>query len=96
MKLEFDPDKGYVSIISKKVLSVEDYLNQPVIAWCHRNIGPIHWPKDVAELLRGDGWAISVDWNPWLNNVDDRPRTYVIIEQEISDRLITEFWMRFQ
>lgn len=95
MKLEFDPDRGYKGVVGTKFLSIDDYLTQPVIVWCHKNIGPIHWPKDVNEVLQGEGWEIAADWEGYLNGID-KPRTYVIIHTSISDKLVTDFWIRFQ
>lgn len=93
--LEFDPDRGYTNVVNRKFLILEDYLSQPVIHWCHERIGAMRWPKEVNEILTGDGWEIYADWGPWLNQVD-KPRTYVIITKQVEQRLITEFWMRFQ
>lgn len=96
LELEFNIDKGYTNIVTRQILILEDYLSQPVISWCHEKIGPILWPKDVNEILRGDGWEISADWNKWLYDRDKNPRTCVIIHKDIDPQLITEFWMRFQ
>ncbi len=96
MKLEFDSDLGYVTVVDRKMLILEDYLSQPVIRWCHERIGPIKWPKDVNEILRGDGWEISADWTVWMYNRSQKPRTYVILHKDIDPSLITDFWMRFQ
>lgn len=96
MKLEFDPDKGYGrDPVTKKYLVKDDYLSLPVVRWCHERIGPIDWPKDVNEILRGEGWEIFADWDGWLRNVD-KPRTYVIIHTSLDTKLVTDFWMRFQ
>lgn len=97
MKLEFDPDKGYGSTpVRKKRLERKDYLTLPVIRWCHERIGPIRWPKSVNEVLTGEGWQIYAQWDDYLKHLDNKPRTYVIINKDIDQRLITEFWMRFQ
>ena len=95
MKLEFDIDKGYTNICNKKVLELDDYLNQPVIRWCHERIGPMSWPKGVNEVLCGDGWEIATDWENVIQYLDN-PRIYVIIHKDIDSKLLTDFWMRFQ
>ena len=96
MKLEFDTDKGYKNIADKKVLSLEDYLSQPVIRWCHERIGPLKWPKDPNEILCGDGWEICADWTKWMHDRSTKPEVSVIIHKDINSQLVTDFWMRFQ
>lgn len=96
MKLEFDINKGYKDIVDKKVLTLEDYLNQPVIFWCHEKIGPMKWPKDVNEILSGDGWEISADWTRWMYDRSTKPEVSVIIHKDVDSRLLTDFWIRFQ
>ena len=94
--LDFDIELGYTKTVNKQILVLEDYLDQPVIRWCHEKIGPIKWPKEVNEILIGDGWEIAADWNKWMLNRSTNPRVSVIIHKEIDTHLITEFWMRFQ
>jgi len=97
MKLEFDSDKGYRSGVYGRKLDKEDYLSLPIVKWCNDKIGEINWPKDVNEVLTGDGWDIYSDWVERLsdNTLDFAPRLYVIINKEIDQRLVTEFWIRF-
>ena len=96
LELEFNIDLGYTNVVNRQMLILEDYLSQPVIEWCHEKIGPIQWPKDVNEILRGDGWEISADWSVWMLNRTTTPRVCVIIHKDIDPQLITEFWIRFQ
>lgn len=96
LELEFNIELGYTKTINKQILVLEDYLDQPVIRWCHEKVGPIVWPKDVNEILRGDGWEISADWTKWMHNRSTKPRVCVIIKKDIDPQLVTEFWMRFQ
>ncbi len=96
LELEFDIDLGYTNIVNRQMLILEDYLSQPVIRWCHEKIGPICWPKDVNEILRGDGWEISADWSVWMYDRSRNPRVCVIINKEVDTQLLTDFWIRFQ
>lgn len=94
IRLEFDSDKGYGSGFRTKSITKEDYLSLPVLKWCHEKLGPINFPKDPNEVLTGDGWEIYADWEGYLKGID-KPRIYVIIDKQINQRLITEFWMKF-
>lgn len=94
--LEYDVDRAYSTVVDKKFLELEDYLAQPLIRWCHRNIGPMNWPKLPEEILQGDGWEIAVDWSKWMFNRSTKPEACVIIHKDIDSQLLTDFWMRFQ
>jgi hypothetical protein len=95
MKLEFDTVKGYGDFEIVEPTTLDDYLGVPVIAWCHGKIGNISWPRDPNEVLQGDGWEISADWQDYLNYGNTMPRVYVIITKPVDQRLLTEFWIRF-
>lgn len=94
--LEYDVDRAYATVADKKTLDLEDYLAQPLLLWCHKNIGPIKWPREPAEIMHGDGWEIAVDWNKWMLNHSNKPEACVIINKDIDPQLLTDFWMRFQ
>lgn len=96
MKLEFDTAKGYIDREIKDEMTIDDYLSMPVIAWCHRKIGPMDWPRDPNQVLHGDGWEILADWSEYLAKTSLLPQTYVIITKPVDDQLLTDFWMRFQ
>ena len=96
IELEFDSDIGYHLVSDKKVLEFEDYMDQPVVYWLHTKVGEMKWPRDVNEILHGDGWEISADWANWMYDTSQKPRTCAIIHKDINPQLVTEFWIRFQ
>lgn len=95
INLEFDIDLGYGDIvISGQEPTVEDLLNLPVVRWLDQHIGPLEFPRDPGKLLNGNGWTISAEWN--MLEHERRPRCWVLLDKPVEDRLLTEFWMRFQ
>jgi len=94
-RLPFDLDLGYSDVVIEgREPTREDLLALPIVAWLDRNVGLLNYPRDPREMLNGDGWIIIADWN--MLEYWNRPRCRVEVSKPISDRLITEFWMRFQ
>ncbi len=95
INLEFDIGLGYGDIVIEgREPTVDDLLALPVVRWLNDNVGPLEHPRDPNKLLNGQGWTVSYQWN--MLERTQRPRCWVLLEQPIDDRLITEFWMRFQ
>lgn len=93
--LPFDIDLGYGTVeIKGREPLLEDLLSLPIVAWLDRNVGALNYPRDQREMLNGDGWIIIADWN--MLEHWNRPRCRVEVSKPIEQRLITEFWMRFQ
>jgi hypothetical protein len=95
LSLNFDLDLGYGDIVIEgREPSLEELLRLPIVAWLDRNVGRLRHPRDPQEMLNGDGWIIIADWN--MLEYWNKPRCRVEITKSVSDRIVTEFWMRFQ
>jgi hypothetical protein len=96
IELEFDIHKGYSDVVLKgRELTKDDYMSLPVIQWAVKNVGPI-LTANPGEILHGQGWEIYADWQGYLADADQTPRVVLRLEEPVDDRLITDFWMRFQ
>jgi hypothetical protein len=95
IKLEFDCDKAYGNCELSDPITLDNYMELPVVEWCHKKIGAMNWPRDPNEVLYGDGWQIGADWSDYLEHRSNLPYVYVIITKPVEQKLITEFWMRF-
>ena len=97
IQLEFDQQKAYGDVIFGHDITYEDYMSVPVIRWCSEHIGSLNWPIRPGEQVHGDGWEIYADWSRWMlaKHRDIPPRTVLILREEVDQKLITEFWMRF-
>lgn len=95
-ELTFDIRKGYSDVVLQgRTITPDDYMQLPIIAWAVQNIGAIRTAKP-GEILHGDGWEIFADWQNYLSGVDNTPRVVLKLHSQVDQRLITEFWMRFQ
>jgi hypothetical protein len=97
IQLEFDQRKAYGDVIFNHDITYEDYMSVPVIRWCSEHIGLLRWPIRPGEQVSGEGWEIYADWSKWMaaKYRDIPPRTVLILHEEVDQKLITEFWMRF-
>jgi hypothetical protein len=96
IELEFDIHKGYSDVVLKgRKITKDDYLDLPIIQWAVKNIGPI-LTANPGEILHGQGWEIYADWQSYLTRLDNKPRVVLRLAEPVDDRLITDFWMRFQ
>ena len=94
--LEFDIHKGYSNVVlNGKTLTKEDFMSLPVIQWAVKNIGPI-LTSEPGQILHGDGWEIYADWQGYLAHTDQYPKVMLKLSRPVDDRLLTDFWMRFQ
>jgi len=96
IELEFNIQKGYSDVVlTGKTVTQENYMQLPIVKWAVKNIGPI-LTNHPNEILYGEGWEISADWDPYWIGVDGAPRVVLQCDCELDSRLITDFWMRFQ
>jgi hypothetical protein len=96
IELEFDLTKGYGDVVLKgRTLSKTDYMQLPIVKWAVKNVGELRTDQQ-GQVLYGDGWEIFADWQTYLNGLDKRPRVVLKLTQQVDQRLITDFWMRFQ
>lgn len=96
IELDFDIQKGYTDVVLKgRKITPADYMELPIVQWCVKNVGHIK-TANPGEILHGDGWEIFADWQNYIGGVDKTPRVVLKLHTEVDQRLITEFWMRFQ
>jgi hypothetical protein len=96
IELEFDIHKGYSDVVLKgRKITRDDYIALPIIQWAVKNVGPI-LTANPGEILHGEGWEIYADWQGYLARADQCPKVVIRLTEPVDDRLITDFWMRFQ
>jgi hypothetical protein len=96
IELEFDIHKGYSNVVLKgRKITRDDYIALPIIQWAVKNVGPI-LTANPGEILHGEGWEIYADWQGYLARADQCPKVVIRLTEPVDDRLITDFWMRFQ
>lgn len=96
IELEFDIHKGYTDVVLKgRKISKDDYMQLPIIQWAVKNIGPI-LTSEPGQILYGQGWEIYADWQSYIGGIDRTPRVVLKLNRQVDQRLITDFWMRFQ
>lgn len=94
MKIEFDFGKGYGGIeFNGRSIEQADYMQLPIIRWLNDNVGLLKWPKNEGESPSGQGWRLLAEWA--TEDFTQEPKVYIIFETPLSERQITEFWMRF-
>lgn len=94
MKLEFDFDKGYGhQEFNGRSIEQADYFRLPIIQWLNDNVGTMKWPKEEGESPSGLGWRLLAEWS--TPDLTTQPKVYIIFDTALSERQITEFWIRF-
>jgi hypothetical protein len=96
IELEFNIHRGYSNVVLKgRRITKDDYMALPIIQWAVKNIGPI-LTSEEGQVLYGEGWEIYADWQSYIGGVDKTPRVVLKLDRQVDQRLITDFWMRFQ
>ena len=96
VELEFNIHRGYSNVELKgRRITKDDYMAFPIIQWAVKNVGPILTAKE-GDILHGEGWEIYADWQGYLARADHYPKVVIRLTEPVDQRLITDFWMRFQ
>lgn len=97
IEMEFDHQRAYGDVVFGENITYEDYLTVPIVRWCIKNIGPLHWPISPGDSLSGEGWEVYADWSLWMSAkfYDRPPRTVLLLTDDVDSKLLTEFWIKF-